>query len=177
MPGVSVALREAYEVWGWLVQPMECCQCSQVISLLSLSLSFSGRKPHASLPVTASSYWSFFLLPQVTVLPVHPCQKSPLPPAVASSSCCGLRSFCSPELLLLWAREGSGQGRGKVFSCGGERDNVSKRVGRSQAGEQWQRTLEVELGGLGQCGAQTPDLLSPLFIQSRDPGVLSSQLP
>jgi len=67
------------------------------VSLLSLSLSFSGVKHPASLPVTAFLLVLELLLPAPgDHVPVHLCQKSSLS-SVTSSSCCSLRRFCSPE--------------------------------------------------------------------------------
>lgn len=93
--------------------------------LISLSLQFSGRQPHAALPVFAIWYQSFFLLfrrPHHIWIPV---KSAPLPSALASFSCCGFRSFFSPEQLLLCEREEAGQSRHKSFSCCGERTNMS----------------------------------------------------
>lgn len=131
VPRVSVALGRA-----GLVQTVQVCQCSWDYVSLSYIPAYYFLKEnlvHLYLWLPPIWYWSFH------TLPMHPCQKAPLLSAVASSSCCSLGMFCSPELLLLFERKGGGQGRSEAFSC------VRERAGINEWGEDRQ---ESSGGGL-----------------------------
>lgn len=173
IPGVSVALGEASGVCGVLCRLWRAVSAHRMTCFSFLSLSFSGRKPYASLPVTAPCLVLELLAPSsgdhVTCASL---------PKVPSLFCNNVLFLLWPwELLLTWAvgavcegRKGTGQGQALL-----QKRMVSGL--EKPYGEWWQGTLEVEHGGLSQCVAQMLDLLSPLFLQSRDSAVLSSQLP
>lgn len=74
-------------------ETLEGCRCSWDYFSLSYPSAYHFLEEKLSLPVTASLLVLDLLPPaQVTMLPVHPCQKSPPP-------------FCSSVLLLLWPQE------------------------------------------------------------------------
>lgn len=174
VPEVSVALGEASGVCGGLCRLWRSVSAHRMTCLSSLRLPFFGRKPYDSLHVTASCLVLALLASSsgdhVT------CASLPKVPSL----------FCNNLLFLLWAWElllpwavgavcegpkGTGQGQALL------RKRMASISGWEKPyGGWWQGTLEVELGGLSQCVAQMPDLLS-LFLQSRDSVVLSSQLP
>lgn len=122
--GFSVALGEACGICRGLCKFWRGCHCSwerfsypsaysfleDNLMLLYLCL-LSGTRASSSCLGDHITYGSV--------------KSTPLLSALASFSCCGFRSFFSPEQLLLCEREEAGQSRHKSFSCCGERTNMS----------------------------------------------------